>query len=273
MRQLVLPRSYQGGPHLELEGKESQYLTKVLRLKRGQQILGRDTEGRKYLLTLIEITSHSCILSCQQVEQNMQVQTTDALPSYQGPYPNLVLLQCLCKGRKEEQIFRQATEIGAATLALVSSRYCVTDLSDKKEKAVHARFERLEIQIKEALQQSGSPVPTQLVSQVLDLQDVPSWWADRGLAIFFHQSTRSESQKTLTSLLEAHPIEKPVCVLIGPEGGFSNEECTFLEQSGFYPVVLKTNILRSETAGVYALSAIQVLLTETYNNKPVHLSQ
>jgi 16S rRNA (uracil1498-N3)-methyltransferase len=190
----------------------------------------------------------------------MQVQTTDTLPSYQGPYPNLVLLQCLCKGKKEEQIFRQATEIGAATLALVSSRYCVTDLSDKKEKAVQARFERLDAQIKEALQQSGSPIPTHLVPEVLELKDVPTWWADRGLAMFFHQSMRSEKQETLTSLL--NPLHVPVCVLIGPEGGFSDEECLFLEQSGFHPVLLKTNILRSETAGLYALSAIQVLLTE-----------
>ncbi len=262
MRQLVLPRSYEGAPVLELKGKESHYLTKVLRLKKGQQILGRDTEGHMILLTLTEITASGCVLSCRQVDSTMQVQTTDTLPSYQGPYPNLVLLQCLCKGKKEEQIFRQATEIGAATLALVSSRYCVTDLSDKKEKAVQARFERLDAQIKEALQQSGSPIPTHLVPEVLELKDVPTWWADRGLAMFFHQSTRSEKQETLTSLLKGHPLQVPVCVLIGPEGGFSDEECSFLEQSGFHPVLLKTNILRSETAGLYALSAIQVLLTE-----------
>lgn len=263
MRQLVLPRSFDGEPLLELEGKESQYLTRVLRLQIGQQILGLDGQGRKFLLTLTEIKNQSCTLSCKLVEPGMQVETTDTLPSYQGPYPNLVLLQCLCKGKKEEQIFRQATEIGATTLALVSSRYCVTDLSDKKDKAVRARFDRLEAQIKEALQQSGSPIATNLVPQVLDLRDVPSWWDGQGLAIFFHQSTRSEEQQTLTSLLKDHPLDKPVCVLIGPEGGFSDEECTFLEKEGFNPVVLKTNILRSETAGIYALAAIQVLLTQS----------
>ncbi len=265
MRQLVLPRSYQGSPTVVLEGKESQYLTKVLRLKRGQQILGRDTQGCKYMLTLTEITRDGCVLSCEAVDQDTAVETTDALPSYQGPYPDLVLMQCLCKGKKEEQIFRQATEIGASTLALVSSRYCIPDLSDKKEKAIHTRFERLEVQIKEALQQSGSPVPTQLLSRVLDLQEVPTWWNNRGLAIFFHQSTRSEEQVPLTALLKNHPIQKPVGILIGPEGGFSDEECTFLEQSGFKPVMLRTNILRSETAGIYALSSIQVMLTESRN--------
>lgn len=262
MRQYILPETFHGEQQLELRGKDSQYLTRVLRLRIGQQMLGRDRLGTSYMLTLEEVGPTFCRLSCRLVEQTEHVVSTDELPAYSGPYPKLVLLQCLCKGRKEEQIFRQATEIGASTLALVSSRHCVADLSDKKEKAMQVRFERLEAQIKEALQQSGSPIPTQLVDRVLDIREVPLWWEGRGLAIFFHQSSRGEVQQSLTSLLKDHPIKEPVLVLIGPEGGFSNEECHFLEDSGFHPVLLKTNILRSETAGIYALAAIQVLLTE-----------
>jgi 16S rRNA (uracil1498-N3)-methyltransferase len=45
----------------------------------------------------------------------------------------------------------------------------------------------------------------------------------------------------------------------------SEEECIFLEDAGFHPVLLRTNILRSETAGMYALSAIQTIMTEKKN--------
>lgn len=248
-----------------LEGKESQYLTKVLRLKVGQQILGRDAKGNRYVLKLTDIARHSCTLSCTVAEAQDSVQSTDELPSFQGPYPNLVLLQCLCKGKKEEQIVRQATEIGVHTIALVSSRYCVTDLSDKKESALASRFERLEAQIKEAIQQSGSPVPTQLERNVIPLSELPSWWGNRGLGLFFHQSSRPHMQQTLASLVHTLPFQTPIAVLIGPEGGFSDEECLFLEDHGFTAVLLKTNILRSETAGIYALSALQVLMTESHN--------
>lgn len=104
MRQYLLPPGYQGESSLVLEGKESQYLTKVLRLKVGQQILGRDAKGKRYVLKFIDIVRHSCTLSCTVAEDQDLVQSIDELPSYQGPYPNLILLQCLCKGKKEEQI-------------------------------------------------------------------------------------------------------------------------------------------------------------------------
>ncbi len=262
MRQYVLPQSFNGEPSLIVTGKESQYLVKVLRLKEGQQILGRDKSGNRYQLTISSIERNQCTLACQKLDEAKEAETTDELPSYGGPYPNLVLLQCLCKGKKEEQIVRQATEIGVTKIALVHSRYCVPDLSSKSDKALDNRFDRLQKQIKEALQQSGSPLPTVLIQEILELKNLPVWWNNRGLAIFFHQSSREEEQQTLKQLLQDYPIEKPIAVLVGPEGGFSEEECTLLEQGGFKPVMLRTNILRSETAGIYALSAIQVLMTE-----------
>jgi 16S rRNA (uracil1498-N3)-methyltransferase len=264
MRQYLLPQSFRGEPSLYLEGKESQYLTKVLRLKVGQHILGRDKEGEVYQLTLMAIEKKGCMLSCKKQAARL-VQSTDSLPAYQGSYPKLVLLQCLCKGKKEEQIVRQATELGVSTIALVQSRHCVVDLSDKKETALQARFDRLESQIKEAIQQSGSPIPTCLEKTVIPLSELPKWWNNQGLAIFFHQSSREKTQRTLSQLVNNHPMEKSIAVLIGPEGGFSEEECAFLEAHFFEPVLLRTNILRSETAGIYALSAIQVMMTEREN--------
>lgn len=261
MRQYLLPASFKGEKTLQLENKESKYLTKVLRLKVGSSFLGRDKWGHSWQLEILEIKGQGCTLGCTPAKEGIQVQSTDTLPSYLGPYPKLFLFQCLCKGKKEEQIVRQTTELGVQQICLVASRHCVRDVSDKSQSALDSRFDRLETQIKEAIQQSGSPIPTCLERNVLPLSTLPSYWDNRGLAIFFHQSERSE-QQNLTSLLKNHPIDQPVAVLIGPEGGFSHEECTFLEESGFKAVLLPTNILRSETAGIYALSAIQVLLSE-----------
>ncbi len=262
MRQYVLPKTFRGEPSLVLKEKESQYLSKVLRLKEGQQILGRDQEGKVYQLTIEKISKQQCTLSCHQVKEDASVQTTDALPSYSGPYPNLTLMQCLCKGKKEDQIVRQATEIGTREIMLIQSRYCVPNLSSKNEKALGNRFERLNRQVKEAIQQSGSPIPTEIIPEVITLSELPTWWNNRGPVLFFHQSKRYETQKTLHEIVGNLPIETPIALLVGPEGGFSEEECTTLEDAGFHPVLLRTNILRSETAGIYALSAIQTIMTE-----------
>jgi len=252
MRQLILPHSYGGAGALVLGAKESHYLTRVLRLAAGAEIVARDRDGKTRMMTIAAISKEGCTL--------LPVATAvhgEALPAFSGPAATLVLMQCLLKGRKEDDLVRQATEIGVSSITLVQSRHCV---SDAKERAA-GRIDRLNAKIREALQQSGSAISTRLEEQIIPLSQLPAWWAGRGKALFFHQSER-DAQQSLTSIAQDLAIDEPVGILIGPEGGFSDEECRFLSENGFIPVLLKTNILRSETAAIYALSALQVLLNE-----------
>jgi 16S rRNA (uracil1498-N3)-methyltransferase len=264
MRQYLLDSSFKGEQKtLILTDKESQYLTKVLRLKVGDRLLGRDRSGKAWLLELEQIGKNNCILSVSPLGEDEVDVATDDLPSYKGSYPRIFLYQCLCKGKKNETIVRQATEIGVEEITLVQSKFCVKDYSHKKNNSLGPQKERLESQIKEAIQQSGSPIPTRLSEEILTLADIPKHWDNKGLFIFFHQSNREEQQQTLPQLLSTVQPDTPIAMLIGSEGGLSDDECAFLETSGFRPVMLKGNILRSETAAIYALSTIQVLLTET----------
>ncbi|MGB4406184.1 MAG: RsmE family RNA methyltransferase [Sphaerochaeta sp.] len=263
MRQYLLDSSFTGEQKtLILTGKESQYLTKVLRLKVGELLLGRDRTGKPWLLTLEQIGKNNCILSVSPMGEDEVEFATDVLPSYKGSYPRIFLYQCLCKGKKNETIVRQATEIGVEEITLVQSKFCVKDYSHKKNNSLGPQEERLDGQIKEAIQQSGSPIPTHLSEEILNLADIPRHWDNKGLFIFFHQSTRAQ-QQSLPQLLSTIQPDTPIAMLIGSEGGLSDDECALLEDSGFRSVMLKGNILRSETAAIYALSAIQVLLTET----------
>ncbi|NBK21065.1 MAG: 16S rRNA (uracil(1498)-N(3))-methyltransferase [Spirochaetia bacterium] len=263
MRQYLLDASFTGEQkNLILTDKENQYLTKVLRLKVGERLLGRDRTGKTWLLELEQIGKNSCILSVSPLGEDEVDVATDALPSYKGGYPRIFLYQCLCKGKKNETIVRQATEIGVEEITLVQSKFCVKEYSYKKGKGLGPQKDRLEAQIKEAIQQSGSPIPTHLTDDVIDLADIPRHWDDKGPFIFFHQSTRGE-QQSLPQLLATVESDTPIAMLIGSEGGLSDDECTFLEDAGYKPVMLKGNILRAETAAIYALSTIQVLLAET----------
>lgn len=262
MRQYLLDSSFTGEQKtLVLADKESQYLTKVLRLKVGEHLLGRDRKGKAWLLKLEHIGKNSCILSVSPPGEKEVAVATDALPSYRGSYPRIFLYQCLCKGKKNETIVRQATEIGVEGITFVQSTFCVRDFSSKKDSSLGSQSDRLDAQIKEAIQQSGSPVPTSLDEEVISLADIPAHWGDRGPFIFFHQSSRGE-QQSLPQLLATLPCDTPIALLIGSEGGLSDDECALLENAGSYPVMLKGNILRSETAAIYALSTIQVLLME-----------
>ena len=251
MRQYILPPTYDGEALLNLEKKDSQYFIKVLRLKKGDKIIARDNKGKIYQLILIDGDSDSCSLSVEPLDSIQDGESTDTLPSYSGKYPQIHLFQCTCKGKKNDGIVRMATEMGVQSITLVQSRYCVS----KKDKKDNSRFNSI---IKEAIQQSGSPVPTTF-NDVIKIEQLPSIWKHK--LLFFHQS-ELEEQKDLHTLLKNFPLDEPIGVLIGSEGGLSKDECNLLINSGFDPVLLKTNILRAETASIAAISAIHTLLME-----------
>lgn len=251
MRQYVLPSSYKGENFLTLEKKDSQYFIKVLRLKKGDKIIARGEDGKIYQLTLLDYDKTSCTLSSIPISSIEDGESTDSLPSFKGKYPKIHLFQCTCKGKKNDGIVRMATEMGVTSITLVQSKHCISKKDNKDNN-------RLETIIKEAKQQSGSPIPTTF-GGVIKIQDLPKVWKDK--LIFFHQ-TGLDNQKDLNTLLTNFPIDKPIGILIGPEGGLSDDECNILINSGFDPVLLKTNILRAETASICAISAIHTLLME-----------
>jgi 16S rRNA (uracil1498-N3)-methyltransferase len=242
MRLFLLDESFHGQNPYEISGSDAHYLADVLRLPIGQSIMARDMSSQLWSLKLKEIRKGVCIVETRKAEQASK--GTDALPEYQDLLP-ITLFQCLTRPKKLEQIVRQATEIGVSRIVLVRSRYSCTE---------KIRPERLDAQIKEAIQQSGSLVPTAIEGPV-DIKDIKP--EPCGTALFFHQTSLPGQH----SLQEATcNLKDPVSLLIGPEGGLDDSECSILRSHSFEPVLLDTNILRAETAAVYGIAVVQSAL-------------
>ncbi|MCQ2398242.1 MAG: 16S rRNA (uracil(1498)-N(3))-methyltransferase [Sphaerochaetaceae bacterium] len=259
MRLFLLPPDFNGSDNLRLTGKDFNYIVNVLRLKEGCSVTGRDKEGKVWNLTLETVTKKECILSA--VSTSKALATTDQMPQ-DRPQKNIILYQCIPKGRKLDEIIRMATETGVRTVVPVRSRNCVADISGKE----NARIERYNAVVREAIQQSGSLVPT-CIDAVLDISEIPSDFEKKcrnlgteGRGLFFHQCRFEENQQSLLSVLKE--FSGTVGILVGSEGGLTDEECAALIKGGFIPVLLKTNILRCETASVYAISAVQTIIEE-----------
>ena len=255
MRLFLLPASFDKGSSLELSGKDYNYLIKALRLKKGQEIMGRDRDGGLWNLRIESIGKTSCTISASPAEKLEE--KTDALPQMR-PLEPIVLYQCLPKGRKADEIIKKATEAGVQDIVLVRSKNCVADIGGKES----SRLSRYDAIVAEAIQQSGSVVPTK-VHGVVDIRDVPGDFARRGeglehLGIVLHQTRLSENQDDLVSCLRNHT--GITAILVGPEGGMEEEECSLLMNAGFRAVILNTNILRCETASIYAIGAVQTIL-------------
>ena len=255
MRLFLLPADFDKSPSLTLTGKDFNYLIRALRLRKGQELMGRDREGGLWNLKIEEIGKSSCTLSVSPAQELQE--KTDALPQMH-PLKPIVLYQCLPKGRKADEIIKKATEAGVQDIVLVKSRNCVADLEGKES----SRLGRYDAIVTEAIQQSGSVVPTK-VHGVLSFKDIPSDFSRRSeglphLGIVLHQVKLSENQSDLFSCLNG--FDGITAIVVGPEGGLEEEECSLMLDAGFRAVTLKTNILRCETASIYAIGAVQTIL-------------
>ena len=255
MRLFLLPPTFKGEPALELSGKDFNYLIHALRLKEGQEIMGRDRDGKLWDLRITGIRKNSCILSASEAQSAQS--KTDALPE-ERPLKPIILYQCLPKGRKADDIIKKATEAGVRDIVLVRSRNCVASLEGKEE----TRLSRYDALVAEAIQQSGSMVPTK-VHGVIDIRAVAEDFISRScgmdrLGLVLHQTRLSENQSDLFSCVRG--FNGCTALVVGPEGGLEEDECMMLLDAGFKAVLLKTNILRCETASIYAIGAVQTIL-------------
>ena len=250
-----MPSDYDGSPFLDLSGKDFNYLIRSLRLREGQKIMGRDRSGGLWDLCITHIGKASCTLSAERAETAES--RTDALPQ-SAPLKPIILYQCLPKGRKADDIIKKATEAGVRDIVLVKSANCVANLEGKEE----TRLGRYDALVAEAIQQSGSLVPTK-VHGVIGIADIPQDLRTRSggmetLGLVLHQTRLSEDQSDLFECVRG--FGGCTAIVVGPEGGLEEDECRMLLDAGFRAVLLKTNILRCETASIYAIGAIQTIV-------------
>jgi len=214
--------------------EQARYLTSVMRLGLGDEIVlfnGRDGE---WSAKLSLITKRACQLS---VLHQTATQT-------QGP--DLDLIVALIKRGPLETIIEKATELGCRRIRLVTTR---------RTNAGHVNIERLQVIATEAAEQCERlDVPLILAPE--PLETLLTGWDARGL-MFCDEA--GDAKPGLSALARREP--GPWAVLIGPEGGFAPEErmrLRALEQ--VVPVSLGPRILRADTAAISALSLWQAAL-------------
>jgi len=240
MKQFVLPPDYGGEDRLRLEKGTFHHLAHVLRIKPGDALKGIHEDNVRYTFRVESIERDSCLL--ERITQEKPVTR-----NY-----HITLFQCLLKGKKFDQVVRQATEAGADRIVPVASAYSIPRPEEK-----HDKLPRLRKIAREAVEQSGSPAIPEITSPV-HLEDISRFWDGRGMALYCNSD--HDNAPALHEHL-SQPCEK-IALFVGPEGGLSDSDTAILRHAGFRSLYLGRNILRSETAAVYALGAVNILLME-----------
>jgi 16S rRNA (uracil1498-N3)-methyltransferase len=157
------------------------------------------------------------------------------------PGPELVLVQCLAKGKKLDEIVRMTTELGVSSIQLAVSEHCVVQKSERDEHKV----ERLLRVATEAARQSEQPyVPH--ITEPASLQEVLARAPLNAARIALAE--RSEQPLSLAGVVA------PLWLVVGPEGGLSSRDRGILRNADFSAVGLGRAILRTETAAVVGVA-------------------
>jgi len=226
------------GDKINIEKEESHHIIDVMRLKEGDPITVFDGTGREYdgkIGTVANKRVTIGILSSRTVSKKIKT--------------SIALAQAMPKKDKMDLIVQKATELGVSKIIPIeSSRTIVRVKGDKRQSKVD-RWQKIAV---EASKQSGR---TELpgIGSITAFADILASIGEYDIAIMPCLSKRSV---TLRQALKRANSPKSALVIIGPEGGFSDEEIGKAVKSGSVPVTLGPLVLKSDTAAIAALSIL-----------------
>jgi 16S rRNA (uracil1498-N3)-methyltransferase len=235
LQRLFVTAGLAAGGSLTVEGQQAHYLANVLRMAEGAELLlfnGRDGE---WLARLAAKSKKAVGLAL--VEQTRP----------QPPRPDLVYCFAPLKQGRLDYLVQKAVEMGAGVLQPVITQHT---------QVARIGTERIEANAVEAAEQCGILAIPEVRDAVKLERLLASWEGDRRLIFCDEDSATNNPVPSLQAI-----AEKKLGLLVGPEGGFSEEERRQLHALPFVSAIpLGPRILRADTAAVAALAVIQATI-------------
>lgn len=231
------PESFRGNS-VNIVGDDAFHIARSLRMAVGDKITVADTEGYEYSCILRKIRDDVC--ECEVGEK--------VLSEAESPV-NVTLFMAYPKGDKLELVIQKAVELGANKIVPFESSRCVKRPREDKVEKQSARLLRI---AEEAAKQCGR-ARLSTVAAPLDFDGMLAEAKKSDLALFCYEGKGTVSLK---KVLLQNPGAKSISVVVGCEGGFSENEADEAKKSGLVSVNLGPRILRCETAPLYAIASI-----------------
>jgi 16S rRNA (uracil1498-N3)-methyltransferase len=215
----------------------STHVARVLRARVGQLLTLFDGRGGEYDATILEIDRRGVRV---QIDTHRAIERESPL--------TVTLLQALARGERMDLIVQKATELGVDAIVAWGGERSVVRLDAQ---GLAKRCEHWRAIAISACEQCGrNRVPT--IGALADLATACAQADATSLRLLLS----AEADRTLTSLLQH---ASSISLLIGPEGGFSDDELALAEHHGFQACRLGPRVLRAETAPLAALAVIQAV--------------
>ncbi|MFC4729608.1 16S rRNA (uracil(1498)-N(3))-methyltransferase [Coralloluteibacterium thermophilus] len=224
------------GAQVRLDADTSAHLLRVLRLQPGQPCVLFNGDGQDYTARLVDAE-----------RRGAGVEVIAVAPAAPESPLRIVLAQALARGEKMDLILQKATELGvAAVVPVVSERTEVKLGAERLDK----RMAHWRGVIASACEQSGRA----RLPHLAEPRPLAAFAADAPAGL---RLALDPDGATSLAALDATPTD--VVLAIGPEGGFSERDLATLGAAGFAGLRMGPRILRTETAGLAAIAALQAL--------------
>jgi 16S rRNA (uracil1498-N3)-methyltransferase len=225
-------------PAIHISGPLLNHLRQSLRLQPGEILTVTDDRGRRYRTEIIEVTSRA--LTGRIVE-------TIAAPPRTSP--SIILAQALLKGEKMDWVIQKATELGVERIVPLAASHSVIRLRADRIDHQLARWQRIALEAAQQSERWSVPV----ISQPAAVEELLEWSKPAQAKLVLAERSQGAS-------LTAVPLPgtgDEIWVLVGPEGGWEDEELGQVLEHGYTAITLGSRILRAETAAIATISVLQ----------------
>lgn len=233
MPRIYTPQTLAAGIEIQLEPQASHHLSKVLRIAVGEEFKIFNGDGHEWQAKVKTISKKSVVLELLYSEPDNR----------ESPLHSHLAI-CVSKGDRMDFVMQKATELGVTEITPLLSQRTEVKLNSERWQKKQLHWQQICIS---ACEQSGR----NYLPVLNPIQQLDNWLGTENsteLKLLLHPHQAS------TGLAEsAHSVT----LLIGPEGGFSEEEIHNAIRYGFQPWQLGHRILRTETAPLVALSILQ----------------
>jgi len=220
---------------------EIRHIGKVLRLKAGDEVILFDGEGKEYHALLTRVSPREISLTLLREPSSVAAESP----------LRIILGLGLLKSSRFDWLVQKTTELGVAEVVPFFSLHVVPRWEESRTRSRQSRWEKI---ASEAAKQSGRAQVPRIHSPRSFEEILAMESKDTTKVILWEKEPAASLKNVLTS-----PVS-PIFVLIGPEGGFSDEEALRAREAGFQPIRLGPRILRAETAAIVIVSLLQFVL-------------
>ena len=241
MRRFIFDPALRDGDTVVLSSEESLHISKVLRLRSGAEIELLDGIGGVYRALIVVVGS------------KVKVRLVECILRDEIPDTVVQVAQAMLKGKKMELVVQKCTELGAVRFMPFFSSRCQGKIDKIQENKRHARWGQISLEACKQSMRTWPMIFDQLVTfeEYITMGDTDP----NSLRLLFWEEEKDVRLHQLPSLKDYNTIT----ILLGPEGGITEDEIDMAREKGWRTVSLGKQVLRAETATLSALSIVQHL--------------